>query len=361
MALIRKRRLTDQQQRRIAKQQKNRQEEFDADFDIEGLVVQHYGRQLEVQVCSLPKQEPKQPENLNSDSEAFWRPIVLGEIWRCHTRTNLDSLVTGDRVTWQADPNTGLGVITAIHPRTSLLSRPDRYHKLKPVAANVSLIVIVFAPMPEPSAMLIDRYLVACHDADIQPLLVLNKADLLESDSVESEPTLQLLKQYQDLGYDTCISQSEADDDSPYHPKHLLEKFAGQTVVFVGQSGVGKSSLINTIIPDAAQKTNIISENSALGQHTTTSTRLIQFNENSAIIDSPGIREFGLWHLSKDAILSGFPEFDDYYGQCQFRNCTHQNEKNCALQLAAEQGKVDQRRLDSLIRLLNESSESEKS
>lgn len=372
MALIRKRRLTDQQQRRIAKQQKNRQEEFDADFDIEGLVVQHYGRQLEVQVCSLPKQElqPQQPENsnnnhLNSESEVFWRPIVLGEIWRCHTRTNLDSLVTGDRVTWQADPNTGLGVITAIHPRTSLLSRPDRYHKLKPVAANVSLIVIVFAPMPEPSAMLIDRYLVACHDADIQPLLVLNKADLLQSnqlqsDSVESEPTLQLLKQYQNLGYDTCISQSEADEDSPYHPKHLLEKFAGQTVVFVGQSGVGKSSLINTIIPDAAQKTNIISENSALGQHTTTSTRLIQFNENSAIIDSPGIREFGLWHLSKDAILSGFPEFVDYYGQCQFRNCTHQNEKNCALQLAAEEGKVDQRRLDSLIRLLNESSESEK-
>ena len=104
MALIRKRRLTDQQQRRIAKQQKNRQEEFDADFDIEGLVVQHYGRQLEVQVCSLPKQElqPQQTENsnsdnssnnnLNSESEAFWRPIVLGEIWRCHTRTNLDSL-----------------------------------------------------------------------------------------------------------------------------------------------------------------------------------------------------------------------------------------------------------------------------
>ncbi|MDO6470000.1 GTPase RsgA, partial [Neptunomonas phycophila] len=92
----------------------------------------------------------------------------------------------------------GLGIITAIHPRTSLLTRPDRYHKVKPVAANISLIVIVFATLPEPAPTLIDRYLVACADADIPVLLVLNKSDLLK----ENDPILDLIKEYQDLGYE---------------------------------------------------------------------------------------------------------------------------------------------------------------
>lgn len=353
MALIRKRRLTEQQQRRIEKQQKHRQQDFNHEFDLEGLVVQHYGRQLEVQVSSLPQSLPNRPEPIAGEPEAFWREIKLGDIWRCHTRTNLDALITGDRVTWQADPNTGLGIITALHPRTSLLSRPDRYHKLKPVAANVSLIVIVFAPTPEPSAGLLDRYLVACQSADIQPLLVLNKADLLD----ENSSALNLLKEYKQLGYQTCITQANADVDSPYHVHHLIQILQQQTVVFVGQSGVGKSSLINSIIPDAEQKTNIISENSALGQHTTTSTRLIQLGTHGALIDSPGIREFGLWHLTAQNIHAGFPEFDEFYGQCQFRNCTHQHEKHCALRQAAEQGQVLTRRLESMNRLLGELTE----
>ncbi|KAA8732699.1 ribosome small subunit-dependent GTPase A [Acinetobacter qingfengensis] len=350
MALIRKRRLTEQQQRRIEKQQQHRQQEFDTLLDIEGLIVQHYGRQLEVQVCSLPKHMPEKPVAMENEPDAFWRPIQLGEIWRCHTRTNLDALVTGDRVTWQADPNTGLGVITALHPRQSLLSRPDRYHKLKPVAANVDLIVIVFAATPEPSPMLIDRYLVACQTANILPLLVLNKADLIQ----ENDHISILLKEYQSLGYAACITQASTTTNNPHHPQQLMALMQHKTVVFVGQSGVGKSSLINTLIPDAAQKTNIISENSALGQHTTTSTRLIQLNQDTAIIDSPGIREFGLWHLTAQNIYAGFPEFQPFYGLCQFRNCTHQHEKKCALRDAATQGLVLQRRLDSMNRLLSE-------
>lgn len=349
MALIRKRRLTEQQQRRIQKQHKSRQEDIDTSSDLEGLVVQHYGRQLEVQALSEPAVHAEKPTVAAGEPEPFWKAIELGSIWRCHTRTNLEALVTGDRVKWQADPNTGLGIITAIHPRQSLLTRPDRYHKVKPVAANVSLIVIVFAAFPEVAPSLIDRYLVACEDANIPALLVLNKMDLVK----EADPILDLVEEYKNLGYEILLTQSTGD------LSELAQRLAGETVVFVGQSGVGKSSLINTIVPDAAQKTNIISENSALGQHTTTSTRLISFGENAALIDSPGIREFGLWHLDIENVQNGFPEIHNLLGHCQFRNCTHKHEKKCALRIAAEEGQILQRRLDSFLRLIDEITEAQ--
>ncbi len=341
MALIRKRRLTDQQTRRIEAQQTRRIDEEDTGELREGLIITHYGRQLLVQQIDVDNNVSEQ------DSESA---TPRKTIWRCHARTNLPVLVTGDRVRFQVDENTELGVITALHPRDSLLTRPDRYHKVKPVAANVTLIVVVFAALPVPSPLLIDRYLVACKQADIQALLVLGKSDLL----TEEDGLKTLLAEYNSLGYDTLTVETDGD------LSELIEKMSDKTVVFVGQSGVGKSSLINALIPDANLKVNIISENSALGQHTTTTTTLLPLPNGGALIDSPGIREFGVWHLTVDAIRNGFIEMYPYYGMCRFRNCLHKNEPGCALIAAAAAGKVLPRRLASLNRLEDEAREADK-
>ena len=319
-------RIHQQHARRIAKAKEPVIDDSHLSPPQQGLIIAHYGRQIEVQ-------------GLEGE--------FAGQIWRCHVRSNLDALVTGDLVIWQADTTNKIGIISALLPRKSLLTRPDPYQKIKPVAANISLILIVFAATPIPSASLLDRYLVACETVGIKPLLVLNKSDLLDDE--EGQCLRDLLAEYQSLGYDSievsCFGNLEP----------LQQRIGSHNVVFVGQSGVGKSSLINTLLPTAQQKVNIISENSLLGQHTTTTTRLFSLENGGALIDSPGIREFGIWHLDETQIKQGFVEFKDFYGTCRFRNCQHLSEPDCALKQAVAEGKVSARRLESLHRLLAES------
>lgn len=349
MALIRKRKLTEQQTRRIQKQQKQ-QQSVNLDSLMDGIVIANYGKQLDVQSLSLPKQLPVKPIAKPNEPEPFWQEITLHSVWRCHTRTNLPLIATGDRVRFSADPNTGLGRIEAIYDRQNVIFRPDRYHKLKPIASNVDILAIVFAPIPLPSAQLIDRYLVACHLANIKPLLILNKADLLNDNASN------LLKEYQQLGYDGILTQSDGD------LSELRQLINNKTVIFAGQSGVGKSSLINQLLPNVGQLVNEISTISQLGQHTTTTSRFLPFEPSDltkgAVIDTPGIREYGLWHIASDEILQGFSELVPLASQCRFRDCKHtQNTPNCALWHAVETGEVLARRVENLVLLQAESQE----
>ncbi|MDH4874697.1 small ribosomal subunit biogenesis GTPase RsgA [Pseudomonas sp. BN515] len=290
-----------------------------------GLVIAHFGVQVEV-------------EALEGE--------LAGQIMRCHLRANLPPLVTGDRVVWRAGAQ-GSGVIVAQLPRSSELCRPDMRGVLKPVAANVDQIVIVFAPLPHPHANLIDRYLVAAEHAGIHPLLLLNKADLVDDEN--GAMLDELLGVYRQLGYpllEVSARQGGGMED-------LMARLDGHISVFVGQSGVGKSSLVNSLLPGVDTRVGALSELTGKGTHTTTTARLFHFPGGGELIDSPGIREFGLGHVSRDDVEAGFIEFNELLGTCRFRDCKHDREPGCALLKALEDGRVHPQRMASYRHILS--------
>ena len=325
-----KRKLTRRQQWRIDKSQKeklaraakraDRDQPDASQLDGEerpGLVVTHFGQQVIIE-------------------------DTTGQRCRCHFRANLPALVVGDRVLFlppTGDSDAQTGVVTAVTPRDTELLRPDPYGNLKPVAANVDLMVITFAPVPAPSSVLLDRYLVAAELSGIRPLLLLNKADLVDD---TLRPLLdELTALYQPLGYPVLeVSAVDAQNLKP-----LRKVLAGHTSVLVGQSGVGKSSLINALLPDAELEVRSVSDQSGLGQHTTVTARLFHLPEGGQLIDSPGVREFGLWHINEDELLRGYVELAPLAANCRFRNCSHRHEPGCALLQAAETGEVSGERL----------------
>lgn len=262
-----------------------------------------------------------------------------GKLYRCHIRTNLEPLVTGDTVIWRhAEPN---GVIVAREPRNSELLRPDPYGKLRPVAANVDRIAIVFAARPTAYSNLIDRYLIASEAQDIQPVLIVNKIDMLEEG--QNSYIKQLITDYKTVGYEVL----EVSVKTGAGMDELKAYLAAHTSIFVGQSGVGKSSLINQLQPGANILVGPLSEGTEKGTHTTTASRLFHLQNGGHLIDSPGIREFAVTNLSDDQIIDGFIEFRPFLGQCKFRDCKHRVELGCALLKASEEGKI----LD--VRLMN--------
>ncbi|MFB6347902.1 ribosome small subunit-dependent GTPase A [Moraxella sp. ZJ142] len=359
MSLIRRRKLTKRQARQI---QENQNKDFDDGTLATGVIISHFGKQLDVQITTLPQimatttdDDANNHASNPADNPTKTSAIGIGQIWRCHARTNLPMLATGDAVKFSLDTTTGLGRIEQLMARKQLITRPDRYHKVKPVAANVDILAIIFAPLPKPAVNLIDRYLLIARLNGIVPLLVLNKSDLLDT----HPEAVQIVQEYQALGqkYDFEVITTSSVQQAGL--KTLSAHIAGKLSIFAGQSGVGKSSLINALLPDAEQSTNVISANSQLGQHTTTTSRLLAYDpchlDKGGIIDTPGIREYGIWHLSADDILAGFDELHDLQGQCQFRDCNHhQNAKGCAFWAAAHRGEVLPRRIESLIALIDE-------
>ncbi|MFT6984929.1 MAG: ribosome biogenesis GTPase [Psychromonas sp.] len=329
--MTKKKRLSKNQVRRVQSNQNKRlQKNNDIQWDeselgpqLQGVVISRFGQHADIEDES-------------------------GKIERCNLRRGIKSLVTGDCVVWRAGNEAyhGIsGVVEAVHPRKTVLTRPDYYDGIKPIAANIDHIIIVSSIAPEFSRNIIDRYLVACEDIGITPIIVLNKSDLLDQPSakiVDKE-----LQSYRDIGYQVLYSSMHGDGLDA-----LKGAIKDKINIFVGQSGVGKTSLLNMLLPEVEATTGEISEGSGLGKHTTTTARLYHFPEGGDLIDSPGIREFSLWHLAADRIASGFIEFRPFLGECRFRDCKHKIDPGCALVEAVENGKIDAARYHSFLRIL---------
>ncbi len=281
-----------------------------------------------------------------------------GSVHRCNIRRTIRSLVTGDRVLWRPGVQGGAtvkGIVEAVHERTSVLTRPDFYDGVKPIAANINQIVIVSAILPELSLNIIDRYLVASETLDVEPLLVLNKTDLLDEEGrafVDEQMAI-----YRKIGYRVVMVSSQRKQGLA----DLEAALIGRISIFAGQSGVGKSSLLNALLGLELSAneilTNDVSDVSGLGQHTTTAARLYHFPTGGDIIDSPGVREFGLWHLEPEQITRGFVEFRKFLGYCKFRDCKHDTDPGCAIREAVEQGEIDVTRFESYHRILDSMSD----
>lgn len=321
-----KRKLSTQQKRRIQSRRANDPtlNEDSLGPRQKGLVVANFGRHAEVE-----------------DQHQ--------QVYTCTLRQNLPPLVTGDRVIWQKTmPHHG--VIVSDLPRDTLLYRTDARDQIKPIAANINQLFIVIAPEPSHTLQLIDRYLVASEYFHIKPILVFNKSDLL----TEHEQALikKDLAIYYKLGYKLLFVSCVSQDGLNTLEAALIDNIS----VFFGQSGVGKSSLINSLLVSTNLKVGDISAKSKKGRHTTTTARLYHVPNGGMLIDSPGIRDFSLQFVSSQDLARGFVEFKPFLSHCKFRDCKHIHETDCAIIDAVQQGLISSSRYQNYKRILEKKS-----
>ncbi|MGX5174824.1 small ribosomal subunit biogenesis GTPase RsgA [Aliikangiella sp. IMCC44653] len=320
--------LTQRQRRQIAQQHKKRakgaalENNDNLSEAYQGLLVSRYGEQADIVRLS--------------DKRKF----------RCYLRQNLGSPVTGDRVTFRLAPDEQ-GIVETLQPRLSILERPSPHQGLKPVVANINQIFVVIAPLPDFSATLLDRYLVAIDNASIEVIIVANKWDL--QSEIDQQNLNQQLDIYRQLGYSVILTSAQ----SGLGISQLKQAAEASQSILVGQSGVGKSSLINQLFPKQQSIVNEVSSNSRLGQHTTTASQLFLFEANTGfIIDSPGIRDFGLWHMDCYTVAEGFVEFKPFIGGCKFRDCKHINEPGCAIIQAKDNAEIPLQRWQNYCKIV---------
>lgn len=283
---------------------------------MQGLVVAAYGKRYEVELADTSRIS-------------------------CVTRGKKTDLACGDIVTIKLT-DTAEGVVEASQVRTSLLYRSSSI-KSKILAANVTQMLIVLATQPSFYEALLNRCLVAAEAANIKAIIVLNKCDLTDSNDAKNK-----LKLYEALGYQVVHLSAKQNISvlTPYLSNHQS--------VLVGQSGMGKSTIINALLPNQNVRTQIMSVALDSGKHTTTAAHLYHIDSDSSLIDSPGLQEFGLHHLSTDQIEFAFIEFRPYLGKCRFNNCKHLHEPDCAVLEAVKAEKISATRLAFYQELIQE-------
>lgn len=334
-----KRKLSKQQQRRIASQQKNKITDDNLQLDESSTqtarVISHHGRQLYAEI-----------ENPDKSFHKI----------KCKIRQNLGDIACGDYVIVQqalaADGGTKTGepqnVVVAIKERSNLLVKTGFAGAVKPVAANIGQLVIVTSLIPKPNPYLIDRYLTAAENLPAKAVIIINKIDLLTAEDKAEIDTLTDL--YRDIGYrviGSSIKQEIGLDE-------IAEALSNTTSILVGLSGVGKSSIVKAILPKEEIRIGETSESTGEGKHTTTVSALYHLKDNGIIIDSPGVRDFTPINNSIDEITRGFIDIRKFNGACKFSNCSHRNEPGCALKQAVADGQLNAQRFYNYLRLIQE-------
>lgn len=252
-------------------------------------------------------------------------------------------LVVGDRVT--ADMDGDDGVVVAVHSRDNALHRSSPHHgRPQLLAANVDQALLVFAvAQPEPKRGLLDRFLVGCELAGIAAIVVINKVDL-GVDAVAG-----WLGVYEGLGYEVLQVSAR----SGWGLGRVRRRLVGRTTLFCGPSGAGKSSLLNAVYPGFRLKVGSISDATGKGRHTTTRAELMPLPYGGFVVDTPGLKEFGIWQASTSAVVAAFPEIAAAAVGCRFQDCSHVHEPDCAVRAAVDGGDIDPDRYASFLRILD--------
>ena len=309
---------------------------------IEKIQAERIARAEKAQKSSEQLLDDNNPEQTGLVITRYGQRVLIesedGALYQCTGRQNIDLSVAGDQVVFQ-EVGENEGVVTALFERESELKRNN-----KVIASNVDALYLVVSTEPSYQFDLIDRYLIMAENANLPIHIIVNKIELGHMAQIKSDFAV-----YESIGYDVdYISVKKA-----INIDKIKQRLSDNTNIFLGQSGVGKSSLINVLIPDLNLRINEISNKSKLGKHTTTNTTLYHIPSGGDLIDSPGVREFQLDNLTKDEILNGFREFKPYLGKCRFRNCAHLNEPNCAIKDAVEKKQISNERYINYLKIIN--------
>jgi ribosome biogenesis GTPase len=252
--------------------------------------------------------------------------------------------VCGDRV--QLESGADGAYITEVLPRSSLFSKTDDRGRAQPAAANLDLVFLTLATEPAPDTFLTDKYLAALAGMDLEAAIVFNKFDLPDSDSVESEARLAY---FEKVGYPIFRVSAKGN----LGLEALSAAMKGKSSLMVGQSGVGKSSLLNALVPDAQHRITELSAATGEGKHTTTSTTLHPLATGGSLLDSPGVRDLSLAHRAPETLRGLFREFPAKAEHCRFADCLHLREPGCAVRAAVEQQEILDSRYSSYKKLVN--------
>jgi ribosome biogenesis GTPase / thiamine phosphate phosphatase len=298
----------------------------------------------ETVVCSISSRLRKHliyPE-ADPSSIGYHRVIEVKDI------KTVDPVAIGDDVVF-VDAGSGRGMITEVLPRRNRLARPDPGPKPLEhvIVANLDQVVAVFAAArPEPKWNLLDRYLVSAESSELEAIICITKMDIADEDEIDAAMDV-----YRKLGYQVLLTSA----DTGRGMDEFRAALAGKISVFVGKSGVGKSSLLNALQPGLGQKVGAVGKGKlGKGKQTTTHMEMFPLEEGGGVVDTPGIRIFGLWEVDGSDIALYFREMQPYREDCQFgANCSHEHEPGCAVIHAVEAGKIDGRRYESYLRMLN--------